>query len=104
DQIIADAEGLGQRAADLIAAEQRSKDIEASFIPTAQRAAPEGSPLGDWARSAQMGEGFDLRASRPGIENRAIDAFRRGEQRAMTMGGTSADAVYSSLWETAVDT
>ncbi|HWK19816.1 MAG TPA: phage major capsid protein [Microbacteriaceae bacterium] len=104
DQIIADAEGLGQRAADLIAAEQRSADIEASFIPSAQRTAPDGSPLGDWARSAQPGAAFDLRASRPGLENRAIESFRRGEQRAMTMGGTSADAVYSSLWETAVST
>ena len=104
DQIIADAELMGSRAADLIAAEQRSKDIEASFIPTESRIVPEGSPLGDWARSAKMGDGFDLRASKPGLENRAISAFRRGEQRAMTMGGTSADAVYSSLWETAVET
>ncbi len=104
DQIIADAEGLGQRAADLIAAEQRSQDIEASFVPANYRVAPDGSPLGDWARSAQMGESFELRASRPGLENRAIEAYRRGEQRAMTMGGTSADAVYSSLWETAVTT
>lgn len=102
DQIIADAELMGSRAADLIAAEQRTKDIEASFIPSEQRVAPEGSPLGDWARSAKMGEGFDLRASRPGLENRTIDAYRRGEKRAMTLGGTSADAVYSSLWETAV--
>lgn len=104
DQIIADAELMGKRASDLVEAEQRSKDIEASFIPSAERSAPAGSPLGDWARSAKMGDGFDLRASRPGAESRAIAAFRRGEQRAMTLGGTSADAVYSSLWETAVAT
>lgn len=106
DQMIADAELHGERAANLIAAEQRSKDIEASFIPSvdAYRKAPDGSPLGDWARSAKMGDGFDLRATAPGLENRAIAAFRRGEQRAMTTGGTSADAVYSSLWEYAVET
>lgn len=104
DQMITDAEGIGSRAADLIAAEQRSKDIEASFIPSVQHRDIESSALGEWARSAKMGDGFDLRATRPGLENRAIESFRRGEQRAMTMGGTSADAVYSSLWETAVST
>ena len=107
DQMIADAELIGERAANLIAAEQRSKDIEASFVAPSDmgRRAPEGSPLGDWARSAQVGAaGFDLRATTPGLENRAIAAFRRGEQRAMGTGGTSADAVYSSLWEYAVET
>src|SRR5690606_28186356 len=97
----------GERAANIIAAEQRSKDIEASFVAPSDmgRRAVEGSPLGDWARNAQVGAaGFDLRATKPGLENRAIAAFRRGEQRAMGMGGTSADAVYSSLWEYAVET
>lgn len=106
DQIIAEAESTGQRAADLASAEQRSRDIEASFIPDpSRRDGDQGvSPLGVWARSAQVGQGFDLRATTPGLENRAIAAFRRGEQRAMNLGGTSADAVYSTLWETAVAT
>ena len=54
DQIIADAELMGARASDLIAAEQRSKDIEASFIPSESRISPEGSPLGDWERADQL--------------------------------------------------
>lgn len=104
DQMLTDAEDFGKRASDLIAAEQRSADIAAAFVPSEFRAAPDGSALGDWARKAQIGEGFDLRGSRPGIENRTIQAYRNREQRAMTMVGTSADAVYSSLWEVAVET
>jgi HK97 family phage major capsid protein len=106
DQMIGEAEKLDARAKAISEGELRAKDLEESFRkvtgkePNSEKR--EESGLAAWARSANMGEGFDL-SPVLGAERRALAAIRAGEQRAMSAtNGTGPDGVYGQLWEYAV--
>lgn len=103
DKMMAEVDGLAARAQKIIEDEQRAADIEESFRKSGGREVvggqPSGSEFGEWARSARVGDSYDI-APVHGAERRALQAFR--EQRAMTTGGTATKGVYSQLWEYAV--
>lgn len=107
DKMIADVESIDSRRTALVEQEQRAKDIESSFKGNREVVSRPESAFGEWARSARMGDGFDIAAVR-GAEMRAQDAFRSSlERRAMTAdgaGGLAQDGVYGQLWEYAVST
>lgn len=105
DQIIVDIEALDKRMVTMQEQEQRAADLEASFKPAELTSRPE-SAFGEWARSARVGDGFDVAAVR-GAESRAQQSYRSVERRAMTAdgaGGLAQDGVYGTLWEYAVAT
>lgn len=114
DQLIAEAEALATRARAIADGDQASRDLEESFRKTTGREMSDGrdpfalGPLGTWARSARIGDGFDLKPI-PGAEKRALQAVTgRGgevESRAMSAsGGIGADGVYGQLWQYAIAT
>lgn len=108
DQKIAEAGKLHERAKAIFQGEQSAHDLERSFREvTGHDPAPneaDKGKLGEWARSARLGDGFDLMPVQ-GAERRAMNraiSYRSGggEQRAMdASGGTGADGVYGTLWE-----
>jgi len=103
DSMFAEIEAIDARMTAISAGEQRAREIENSFRPSGQeQQQSERSGLGEWARSANIGDGFDL-APVAGAERRALAAFR--ENRAMAYGagsGLGKDGVYGTLWEYAV--
>lgn len=103
DGMFAEIEAIDARMTSIAAGEQRAREIEQSFRPSGQeQSQSERSGLGEWARSANIGDGFDL-APVAGAERRALAAFR--ENRAMAYGagsGLGKDGVYGTLWEYAV--
>lgn len=109
DRMYAEAEKLAERAKAIADGESRAKEIEESFRgvtgrePGRQGGEPAGgSGLGEWARNAQIGDGFNLAPVR-GAERRALARVVGGEQRAMSAtGGVDQDGVYGQLWEYAV--
>lgn len=106
DQIITDIEALDTRMTTMLDQEKRAADIEASFRQTNAPTPRPESTFGEWARSARVGDGFDIATVR-GAEARAQRTFRTLEQRAMTAdgaGGLAPDGVYGTLWEYAVST
>lgn len=109
DQMIAEADKLSQRASAIAEGEKSARDLEESFrSATGHSTREQGTEktdgkFGEWARSARVGDGFDVTGAR-GTEARAIAAARgEGETRAMGMGGTDQASVYSTLWEYAVE-
>lgn len=109
DQMIGEAGKLHERAKALHEGEQRAHDLENSFRGVTGREAKkvesgEGA-FGAWARSARVGDHYDIEPVR-GAEARAIANRGRGvEARDMSAtGGVAANGVYSSLWEYAVST
>ena len=108
DQMVQEVEAIDGRRSALAEQEQRAKDIDASYRPTGE-VQPKGGPqertLGDWAREARVGDGFDLKPV-TGAERRALAAFRSPEARAMAHSagsGLGKDGVYGQLWEYAVE-
>lgn len=106
DQIIVDIEALDKRTKTMLEQEERAADIEKSFRKSGEPEARPESAFGEWARSARVGDGFDV-ASIRGAESRAAKSYRGVEQRAMTAdgaGGLANDGVYGQLWEYAIST
>jgi HK97 family phage major capsid protein len=109
DKMIAEAEALSQRATAIHEGEQRATELEDSFRsrtghePERRGSQPKVSEFESWARSARVGDGYDL-ADERGVAQRAIR--NRGiESRDMSAtGGTGVNSVYSQLWEYAVST
>lgn len=107
DRKLAEAEKLAERAKSIAEGERRAQDIEESFRGVTgrdpqKRGGDAGPKLGEWARSAQIGQGIDL-APVQGAERRALTRIAGGEQRAMSAtGGVDQDGVYGELWEYAV--
>lgn len=105
DAMIAEAGTLYERAKAIHEGEQRSKEIAEFFVGGEQQRGEQNaksSGFGEWARSAQIGQGFDI-ASINGAERRALMAVRNAEQRAMSAsGGVAQDGVYGQLWQYAV--
>lgn len=105
DQIIVDIEALDKRTKTMQEQEQRAQDIEASFRKSGEPEAHPESAFGEWARTARVGDGYDIAAIR-GAESRAQSAFGV-QHRAMGAdgtGGLAQDGVYGSLWEYAIAT
>jgi HK97 family phage major capsid protein len=105
DQIMVDIDAIDKRRATMQEQEQRAADLDASFRGNREPAQRPDSAFGEWARSARVGDGFDVAPIR-GAEMRAQAAFH-SELRAMTAdgaGGLAQDGVYGSLWEYAVAT
>lgn len=104
DKMIAEADGIGERAKAIREGEERARDLEDSFRKTTGKTTDERnqnpeSGLGAWAREARMGDAFDVKAV-AGAERRALARY---ESRAMSAaGGIGADGVYGQLWEYAV--
>lgn len=110
DRMIAEASRLHDRAKAIHEGEQKAHDLEASFRNITgrepERRGPEAGAeggLGQWARNARVGDGYDL-APVLGAERRAMRRVTGGaEERAMSAtGGTGPDGVYGQLWEYAV--
>lgn len=106
DKMMTEVDNLLARAEKISAEEQRAADIEESFRKSGgsreTRATVQTgeSAFGEWARSARVGDAFDIAPER-GAEARALQAFR--ESRAMSgTGGVGTKGVYSQLWEYAV--
>lgn len=103
DGMNAEVSNIDTRRQAIFEGEQRAREIESSFRPSdEQEQKGKRSGLGEWARSAKIGDGFDL-APVDGAERRALAAFR--ENRAMAYGagsGLGKDGVYGTLWEYAV--
>lgn len=107
DQMIAEAGKLHERAKAIAEGEQNARELEESFRSATGREPnrgeqPKGSGLGEWARNARIGDGFDLPSVR-GAERRALERARGIESRALSAtGGVAQDGVYGQLWEYAV--
>lgn len=105
DKLMVEIDSLATRSKAILDDEQRARDIEESFRKAGVR--EERAPVsngdgafGEWARSARVGDSFDMAAER-GAERRALAHYR--EQRAMgATGGIGASSVYGQLWEYAV--
>src|SRR5690606_26652127 len=80
DQIIVDIEAIDARMKSMQEQEQRAADIEASFRKNTDPVVRPESAFGEWARSARVGDGFDVEAIR-GAESRAQVSFRSFERR-----------------------
>ena len=105
-QIVVDIDGIDKRMKTMREQEERALDIEKSFRKSGEPEARPESAFGEWARSARVGDGFDVAAVR-GAESRAQKSYRGVEQRAMTAdgaGGLANDGVYGQLWEYAIST
>jgi HK97 family phage major capsid protein len=104
DGMIAEAGKLQQRAQAIKEGEDRGRELDESFRKVTGRDKSENRPksgLGEWARNARMGDGYDV-APVLGAEARAI-ATKGTEARAMSAsGGVAADGVYGQLWQYAV--
>lgn len=105
DQMVAEAGKLYQRAKAIKEGEDAANDLEESFRSSTgrepQRRNEKSQAFVEWARRAQIGEGFTI-ASVAGAERRAA-ARVRGEERALSAtGGVDQDGVYGQLWEYAV--
>jgi HK97 family phage major capsid protein len=105
DQMIAEAEKLGERAQAIADGEGRANDLEASFRsvtgrePNKRNQHEAGSGLGKWAREARIGDTFNV--TQPDASE--MRAILRGEHRDMSAsGGVGVNAVSSQLWEYAV--
>lgn len=106
DSMIAEAGKLHDRAKAIHEGEQRAHELEESFRRTTGREPEAGGEardgkLGEWARSARVGDSFDLMPVH-GAERRAMQRAmtHRGEQRAISAtGGVDKDGVYGTLWE-----
>jgi len=108
DGMIAEAQALGKRAAEIAEGETRSRELEESFRNVTgkdpeQRGGQVDGAFGKWMREARVGDGFDLQAV-SGAERRAVITRGRDvEKRAMSAsGGVAQDGVYGTLWEYAV--
>lgn len=104
DGMIAEAESLGKRAAEIAEGEKRGRELEESFRQNTGREMENrdqgDSAFGKWMREARVGDAFDI-APVHGAERRALKAIT--EKRAMSAsGGIGADGVYGSLWEYAI--
>ncbi len=104
DKMIGEASTLHKRATDLKEGEDRGRELDESFRKVTGREKVNERPksgLGEWARSARVGDAFDV-APVAGAAERAI-ATRGQEARAMSAsGGVAADGVYGQLWQYAV--
>lgn len=111
DQMIAEAGALHERAKAIHEGEERAHDLEKSFKGTTGHSTrdagqPQESEFEQWARSARIGDGYEVATVRGAAQS--IIARYRGahvEQRDMSAtGGIGAHGVYSQLWEYAVST
>jgi HK97 family phage major capsid protein len=104
DGMIAEAGKLAERAKAIKEGEDRGRELEDSFRTVTGKDKADQRPksgLGEWARNARIGDGFELTPV-PGAEARAI-ATRGSETRAMSAsGGVGPDGVYGQLWQYAV--
>ncbi len=97
EQMIADAGNILDRAKSLAGADLRAQDLEESFRKVTGR---HESGLGTWARSARVGDVFDLPQPTARQMRRAL---KGGEQRDMSAsGGVGPNSVSAQLWEYAV--
>lgn len=105
DKLMAEVDGLSARAKAIAEDEQRARDLEESFRQSGRGSerpgvSPADGAFGQWARSARVGDAFDIAPVR-GAERAAQAAFR--ESRAMSgTGGLGVKGVYGQLWEYAV--
>jgi HK97 family phage major capsid protein len=105
--MIAEAGQLAERASAIAEGEKRGNELAESFRSATGHEARGGekrpsSGLGEWARSARVGDGFDL-APVAGAERRALLGVRGTESRALSAtGGVGTDGVYGQLWEYAI--
>lgn len=85
ERMLGEVDAIDKRMKELIDGEQRQRDIDAAMRNLGRDEQREARPseFTAWARAAQPGESFEMRA--------------------MTTGGTGPNAVYSRLWEVAVD-
>lgn len=100
DRLMGEIDSIAARAQQIVEGEQRARDIEESFRKGAPvlRGPSSDTSFGTWARSARVGDAFDI-APEVGAERRALAAY---QQRAMSADGTGTKGVYSQLWEYAV--
>jgi HK97 family phage major capsid protein len=108
DSMFAEANKLAERANAIAEGEKRGSELEESFKVHTGRDMDRGgqdrqdSGLTEWARSARVGDAFDIRPVL-GAEHRAMARMRSAEARAMAAtGGVAKDGVYGQLWEYAV--
>lgn len=108
DAMFAEANTLAERAKSIAEGEARGRELEESFkVRTGREMNRESnerseSGLTEWARSARVGDTFDI-APVIGAEQRAMARARSAEARAMSAtGGVGKDGVYGQLWEYAV--
>lgn len=106
DQRMAEAAKLAERAGEWAEGEKRGNELNESFRSTTghdlRSERRPSSGLGEWARNARIGDGFDLTPVN-GAEGRALGRVRGEESRAMSAsGGVAQDGVYGQLWEYAV--
>jgi HK97 family phage major capsid protein len=110
DKMMAEVDNLAQRATSIKEGEDRANELANSFKSVTgkeKRETPTVSEFETWARSARVGDGYDIAPVR-GAEARAIANRGRArgvEHRDMSAsGGVAANGVYSQLWEYAVST
>lgn len=106
DTMYAESEKLAERAKAIAEGERKAQEIEASFRRDTggnkREVQRQESGLAEWARSARVGDGYDL-APVLGAERRAMVRVVNSEARAMSAtGGVGDDGVYGQLWEYAV--
>jgi len=104
DQRIAEAGRLHERAKSIHEGELRAHELEESFRGATgrepgNRGGDDVSGLGEWARAARPGDGYQL----PNPTGYQLRQIARGEHRDMSAtGGVGANSVSAQLWEYAV--